>query len=176
MCPGILSTSPGLLSHACILPHPIRKGATIRTSAPDYYLESKVGALERVPPETHLQMIQAVITRLASQSTTVKGWCVTVTAALLGFGATAATPVVALIALYVVVAFAVLDSYYLALERGYRQLYQAVIDGTAEPWALSTGKPTPSAVAAALHTPAIVALYGSSLLTVAAIGIYLAVT
>jgi hypothetical protein len=62
------------------------------------------------------------------------------------------------------------------LERGYRQLYQAVVNGTAQPWALSTGKPTASAVAAALHTPGQLALYGSSLRTATAIGIHLAVT
>ena len=36
-------------------------------------------------------------------------------------------------------------------------------------------EPTPAAIAAALRTPAILALYGSSLLTAATIAIYLAV-
>jgi hypothetical protein len=127
-----------------------------------------------MPLETHLQMIHAVIARLASQSNTVKGWCVTVTAALLGFSATSATPLVALIALYVVLAFALLDGYYLALERSYRQLYQAVVDNIAKPWTLHTGKPTPATIAAAIRTPAIPALYGSSLLTTATVAVYLA--
>src|SRR5687768_13405557 len=52
----------------------------------------------RVPVEAHLQMIQSVISRLSAQSITVKGWSVTVTAALLGFGASSTTASVALVA------------------------------------------------------------------------------
>jgi hypothetical protein len=126
-----------------------------------------------VATEAHLQMIQAVISRLAGQSTTIKGWCVTVTGALLGFGASSATPIVAIIAVYVVCAFAALDAYFLTLERGYRALYQRARDDRTDPWELTINRPTPKQVATALLSPAVVMLYGMSLLVAVSIGIYL---
>ncbi|MFG3639057.1 hypothetical protein ACGF3C_02135 [Micromonospora sp. NPDC047762] len=94
-----------------------------------------------MPTEVHLQMIQAVVARLSSQSTTVKGWCVTVASALLGFGANSTRPAVAVLAVYVVAAFAALDAYYLSLERAYRTLYQRAVDGTTAPWQLDIDRP-----------------------------------
>jgi hypothetical protein len=126
-----------------------------------------------VATETHLQMIQAVISRLAGQSTTIKGWCVTVTGALLGFGASSATPIIAIIAIYVICAFAALDAYFLTLERGYRILYQQACDDQTSPWLLAISRPTTKQVATALISPAIVILYGTSLLVAISIGIYL---
>src|SRR5919112_427942 len=104
-----------------------------------------------MPTEAHLQMIQNVVTRLASQSTTVKGWCVTITGALLGFGATSATPIVAAIANYVICAFAVLDAYYLALERAYRTLYHRAASGQADTWTLDIIRPAGGQIGAALR-------------------------
>lgn len=123
------------------------------------------------PSEQQLQMIQAVIARLANQSTTVKGWCITVTAALLGFG-TAASPIAPGIALYVIITFAVLDSYYLSLERAYRRLY--AITATREPsdWTLEVDRPSAREIARALWSPSILLLYGSSLLAAAIVGLY----
>jgi hypothetical protein len=118
-------------------------------------------------------MIQAVVSRLSAQSTTVKGWCVTVTAALLGFGATAARPVVAAIAIYVVLAFAILDAYYLALERAYRALYRRAVSGQVNDWVLDAGPPTAREIGAALRSPAVAVLYGTSLIAAISVGSYL---
>ncbi len=122
-----------------------------------------------------MQMIQAVITRLAAQSTTIKGWCVTVAAALLGFGASAATPVIALVAIYVIVAFALLDGYYLSLERAYRALYNQAICGEISPWTLQVQRPGLREVARAILSPVIVILYGASLLVALTVSFYLAI-
>ncbi len=121
-------------------------------------------------------MTQAVITRLAAQSTTIKGWCVTVTAALLGVSAGSTTPLVAIIAAYVVGTFAVLDAYYLALERGYRNLYRQVVAGQAAEWSLDVDRPSWGDVGRALKAPAVALLYGASLLTAAAVAAYLLAT
>jgi hypothetical protein len=118
-------------------------------------------------------MIQAVVSRLSAQSTAVKGWCVTVTAALLGFAATAGNAVVTAIAIYVVLAFAVMDAYYLALERAYRVLYKRAVVGQADDWALEVDRPTVRDVGAALRSPTVALLYGTSLVTVVGIGAYL---
>lgn len=123
--------------------------------------------------EIHLQMIQAVITRLAAHSTAVKGWSVTVNAALLGFAATASTPVVALIAAYVILAFAVLDAYYLTLERKYRLLYQKILKEHQTPWLMDIDQPSARQVMTAVGSPVVLILYGSSLVVAAAVGTFL---
>lgn len=125
-----------------------------------------------VPLEAHLQMIHSTITRLAGQSTTVKGWSVTLTAALLGFGA-ASTPIVALLAVYVVLAFAVLDAYYLSRERAFRRLYRRAVAGEVQHWELAAEPPRFRQVAVALRSPAILLLYGTSLVTTAGVATYL---
>jgi hypothetical protein len=130
--------------------------------------------------DAHLTMIQTVISRLASQSTTVKGWCVTVTAALLGLGAAATRPIIAIVAVYVIVAFASLDSYYLSLERAYRDLYRATAATTAsEPvtgWSMDVAKPTTRDIAHAMLSPAILILYSTSFIATLTIAIYLLTT
>lgn len=120
-------------------------------------------------------MIQAVVTRLSSQSTAVKAWCVTVTAALLSFSASATTPVVSVIAVYVVISFAVLDAYYLSLERAYRRLFQEAADDLADDWQLSVPRPTVREVVRALRSPSVAVLYGSSLAAALGVGCYLIV-
>lgn len=121
-------------------------------------------------------MIQSVITRLSTQSTAVKTWCVTVTAALLGFGAKADTIVVVFIAFYVIVAFAVLDAYYLCLERAYRALYRDAVGQTTASWILTIERTRIADVAGALRSPSIVLIYGSSVLAILGVGLYLAFT
>ncbi|MFC8298358.1 hypothetical protein [Micromonospora orduensis] len=126
--------------------------------------------------EAYLQMIQSVITRLSAQSTAVKTWCVTVTAALLGFGAKADTIVVVFIAFYVIVAFAVLDAYYLCLERAYRALYRDAVGQTTASWILTIERTRMADVVSAIRSPSIVLIYGSSVLAILGVGIYLAFT
>ena len=123
--------------------------------------------------EVHLQMIQAVISRLASHSTTIKGWSVTVSGALLGYSATASTPLVAAIAAWVVIAFAVLDAYYLSLERQYRQLYRRITADDKVAWQMDVEQPSKKQLMVALCSPVNVILYGSSLSVALVVGVYL---
>lgn len=81
----------------------------------------------------HLEMIQAVIARMAGNSFALKGWAVTVTGAVLAFGADRKDTAVALLALVPAVVFWGLDGYYLALERRFRALYDDVRTGKAPP-------------------------------------------
>jgi hypothetical protein len=129
-----------------------------------------------VPIDGHLQMIQAVISRLAGQSTTVKGWSITVTGALLGFAATTRTPVTAVIAAWAVLAFAVLDGYYLAFERAYRSHYIAAVAGTMPDWDLTITPPTRRDLLSAVLNWANILLYGNSLLATTAVFGYLLTT
>jgi hypothetical protein len=123
--------------------------------------------------EVHLQMIQSVITRLAAHSTTIKGWTVTLSGALLGYAATAVTPIVAMIAVYVIIAFGVLDSYYLALERQYRHLYHLATSVDDTSWSMDIDQPSVRQVIGAALSPVVLILYGSSLAVAASVGVYL---
>ncbi len=124
--------------------------------------------------EIHLQMIQATITRLAGQSTTIKGWAVTLTAALLGLGATTNTALVAFAAVYAIATLAALDAYYLTLERRYRDLYRASADVTQPvTWTMTITPPRIPDLVRATASPSIAPLYGASTLVAIALGIYL---
>ncbi|WP_091307849.1 hypothetical protein [Micromonospora chersina] len=124
--------------------------------------------------EGYLQMIQAVITRLSTQSTTIKGWCVTVTAALLGFGVNATSVMVSVVAFYVVLVFAFLDGYYLGLERAHRALYRLAADEKVEPWSFAIQRPGVREVLRAMCSPSIALLYGASLAATTAVSVSVA--
>ena len=72
-----------------------------------------------------LDHYQGVITRLAGNSSSLKGWAVSVAMALVGFGAKDGPRSLALLAAVPILIFWLLDSYYLAAERAYRAKYNA---------------------------------------------------
>jgi hypothetical protein len=74
--------------------------------------------------QTHLTIVQGVIERTASNSKSLKAWCITLVAAILVVVAGKDKPDYVLIALIPVVMFCILDAYYLALERGFRKAYE----------------------------------------------------
>lgn len=98
--------------------------------------------------QTHLKIIQGVITRMAENSRACKIWCVTIVSASLVLVARADRPNLVLISLVPTVAFLILDVYYLALERAFRESYDAFIEklarGKLTPCDLYVVKPTGS--------------------------------
>jgi hypothetical protein len=76
----------------------------------------------------HLEMIQAVVTRLAGNSFLVRGWALTVSAAFFGFAITQDDSRLALVGLLPVTLFFALDAYFLQAERLFRLLYDEVRD------------------------------------------------
>lgn len=72
---------------------------------------------------SYLQLIQGVITRMASNSFKLKGWAVTLVAGIFVLAEKEADRVFFLVAYIPVIAFWFLDSYYLLQERLYRALY-----------------------------------------------------
>jgi hypothetical protein len=79
------------------------------------------------PAREHLEMIQAVINRMGSNSFAVKTWTVGLVAALLTFAAEREeTASRVLVALMPVAVFWYLDAFYLRQERLFRRLYDAV--------------------------------------------------
>lgn len=91
----------------------------------------------------HLELLQAVIGRLAGNSFLIKGWSVTVVGAFLGFAVTQDEASLARVSLLPLALFWGLDTYFLRAERLFRVLYDRVrsADQLAEPFAMhATGK------------------------------------
>jgi hypothetical protein len=87
--------------------------------------------------QTHLGIIQAVIQRMAVNSTSSKAWCITIVSAILVIVADKSKPEFAWIAVMPTFLFMCLDTYYLALEKGFRTSYNTFVkklhDGTLLP-------------------------------------------
>ena len=83
--------------------------------------------VESTAVQTHLTIMQDVIRRMAENSRSCKVWCVTLVAAVLVLAAQNGNADHALIALVPALLFLVLDTYYLALERGFRNSYDAFV-------------------------------------------------
>ena len=78
--------------------------------------------------QKHVEVMQGVIERMAVNSRSCKLWCVTLVSAVLVLVARAGEPEYALIALVPAVLFLILDTYYMALERAFRDSYKAFVD------------------------------------------------
>ena len=96
----------------------------------------------------HLEFIQGVINRLASDSFRMKGWCVVLVAALFILLAREGRIEFIAVALIPVLAFWGLDGYFLWQERLYRALYdhvrpleEAEIDFSMDASPFRTGRP-----------------------------------
>lgn len=74
----------------------------------------------------HLEMIQGVINRMASNSFALKGWAVTLVAGIFVLAGKDTNKMYFLVAYIPVVVFWWLDAYYLLQERLYRSLYEKV--------------------------------------------------
>lgn len=78
----------------------------------------------------HLEMVQAVISRLGTDSFLVKGWAVTVSGAFLGVAINNNEWALALAGALPAVLFWGLDAYFLRAERLFRALHDAVRTGS----------------------------------------------
>lgn len=77
--------------------------------------------------QSHLNIMQNVIQRMASNSGASKAWCITLVSAILVVVADKDKPEYAFIALIPTFLFLVLDAYYLGLEKGFRKSYNEFI-------------------------------------------------
>lgn len=74
----------------------------------------------------HLQMIQGVINRMAGNSFLIKGWSVTLVAALFALAAAGSSPFFVYLAYFPTFSFWALDAYFLRQEKLFRKLYDHV--------------------------------------------------
>lgn len=75
----------------------------------------------------HLEFIQNIITRMNSNSFTIKGWMITIVSALLALYANSSNEIFMFIAIVPAFIFWLLDAFYLTQERIFRCLYNDVI-------------------------------------------------
>src|SRR5450830_2201818 len=80
----------------------------------------------------HLGFIQGVINRMGSNSFMIKGWCIALVAAIFALSADKANAAFAYLALFPLVIFWGLDTFFLRQEKMYRKLYEKVADGTVK--------------------------------------------
>lgn len=78
----------------------------------------------------HLEMIQGVINRMASNSFLLKGWSVTLISALFALAANDTNHLFIYLAYFPCVAFWSLDGFFLWQEKMYRKLYEEVAQKT----------------------------------------------
>lgn len=70
--------------------------------------------------QTHINILQGLIQRMAENSRSSKTWCITLTSATLILVVRLEKPDYTLLALIPTILFLLLDTYYLALERSFR--------------------------------------------------------
>ena len=130
----------------------------------------------------HLEMIQGVINRMASNSFMLKGWSITLVSVLLAFSAKELVLATALVALVPALSFWALDAYYLRQEKLFRKLYEVVVDQLegenteVQAFSMNT-EPVASKVshwANLLFAGTVLGLHGSMVLVVIGTAIYIA--
>lgn len=82
------------------------------------------------PEMKHLEFIQGVITRMASNSFAMKGWLIAIVSALLALYADSEpnNESYIFVSAIATLLFWIIDSYYLYIERKYRKLYKDIIN------------------------------------------------
>ena len=80
----------------------------------------------------HLGFIQGVINRMGSNSFMIKGWCITLIAAIFALSTDKANAAFAYLSLFPLVIFWGLDTFFLRQEKMYRKLYEKVADGAVK--------------------------------------------
>ena len=71
----------------------------------------------------HVEVYQAIITRMAANSAACKQWCILLVSAMLAFVVEKSRPDLALLSLMPIIAFGFLDIYYLGLEKQFREAF-----------------------------------------------------
>lgn len=92
----------------------------------------------------HLGFIQSIISRMASNAFAIKGWSVSLTAAIIAAGIALKSLQIVATAFIPIVLFIFLDSYFFIQEKKYREFYNAVRKkafNTNDPFNLSLPPP-----------------------------------
>jgi hypothetical protein len=110
------------------------------------------------PRIKQLDWLQAIIARMASNSFLLKGWAVTITAALLALSAKDSDRTFAVLAIYPALVFWGLDAYYLQLERSFRAKFEAIAGPLGLGLSVKQTAPAQASQPAAAEQPRLAAL------------------
>ena len=84
---------------------------------------------EEVMNERHLEFLQQIISRLSNHSFLIKGWTVSLLTALYSLAQFEANQSFIVISYYPIIIFWFIDSYYLHLEKIFRDIYSKTVKG-----------------------------------------------
>ncbi|MEI8208945.1 MAG: hypothetical protein WCG16_07060 [Methylococcales bacterium] len=84
-------------------------------------------AEESTSVQIHLGILQNVIARMASNSASSKTWCITIVSTVLVIVADKGKSDFIILALIPIILFCALDTYYLAMEKGFRASYETFV-------------------------------------------------
>lgn len=90
--------------------------------------------------EKHLELIENIISRMANCSFLIKGWTLTIVAAVFGLAAKDSDIKFVIIAYVIIPYFWFLDAFYLSKERQYRSLYDNVRNNTNTDFSMNTSE------------------------------------
>ena len=89
--------------------------------------DGQVNLKDRPAIQLHLQILQGIITRMASNSANGKTWCITIVAAILALAVDQGSTQMVILAGIPVLLFVLLDAYYLSLERHFVGEYRSAV-------------------------------------------------
>lgn len=78
--------------------------------------------------QTYFATLQGTINRLSGNSAAIKNWCVTVVTAIVGLAVNGNHRALWGVVLIPLIAFLILDAYYLAMEREFRDIYRRAVE------------------------------------------------
>jgi len=84
-------------------------------------------SLESPAVQSYLTILQGVINRMATSSSSCKTWCITLVSAVIVIIADKGKPNYVWISAIPIVLFLLLDSYYLFLEKHFRRVYEDIV-------------------------------------------------
>lgn len=124
----------------------------------------------------HLDLIQGVINRMASNSFLFKGWSITIIAGVAAFAAKEVSIILMVIPLVSTLLFWGVDSYYLTQERLFRGLYEKVIklSPSGINYEMKTDPMTFGKWFKSLWRPVLLAFYGTVVVMLIVLGAFLA--
>lgn len=91
---------------------------------------------DREDRRKHLDLIAAVVGRMATASAQAKGWSITLAGAAFGVAVIRDNWVLIVLGMIGLMAFAKIDAHYLDVEKDFRDLHDAVVDNTVTPLAM----------------------------------------
>lgn len=115
----------------------------------------------------HLEMIQGNISRMGRNSFLLKGWSVTLVAAIIALSVRNPNALFVLIALFPALVFWGLDAFYLQQERLFRRLYRGAVEGRVDAFSMDTsGYEKHESWSNAVHSPSVLPFHGTVLVVV----------